>query len=60
MTAIAAEEVQAKRHRELPAANTPPTSPSKASFPSASGRDELLVAWTDLLVGVITQKEATA
>jgi hypothetical protein len=30
------------------------------SLPPASVCGELLVAWTDLLVGVITQEEATA
>ena len=61
MTVIAAEQVHGIGCRECPAANTPPTLPSMpTSFPSASVRGELLVAWTDLLVGVIAQKEGSA
>jgi hypothetical protein len=60
MTVIAAEEAHGIGRRESPAANTTPLSPSKPSLPPASGCGELLVAWTDLLVGVIARKEATA
>ncbi len=61
MTVIAAEEVHGIGRRESPAANTPPPSPSMPMpSPPASVCGELLVAWTDLLVGVIAQKEASA
>jgi len=60
MAVIAAEEVHGIGRRECPTANTPPTSPSMPSSPSALVCGELLVAWTDLLVGVIVQKEANA
>ena len=60
MTVIAAEEVHDRSRRASSAANTPPASPSMPSLPPASVCSELLVAWTDLLVGVITQEEATA
>lgn len=60
MTVIAAEEVHGIGRRESPAANTPPTPPSIPSCPPASVSSELLAAWTDLLVGVIAQKEASA
>lgn len=59
MMVIAAEEVHGIGCRESPAVNTPPTSSSMPSFLPASVCGELLVAWTDLLVGVILQKEAT-
>jgi hypothetical protein len=60
MTVIAVEEVHGIGGRESPAADTPPTSPSTPSFAPASVCGELLAAWTDLLVGVIAQKEASA
>ena len=58
MTVITAEEVHGIRRP--PAASTTPSSPSMPSLPPASVCGELLVAWTDLLVGVIAQKEASA
>ena len=61
MTVIAAEEVHGIGRRESPAANTTPTSLSMPSLPPATVCGELLVAWTDLLVGIIARKsEATA
>jgi len=61
MTLIAAEEVHGKERRESTTATTTPTSPSMPSpLPPASVCGELLVVWTDLLVGVIAQKEAIA
>jgi hypothetical protein len=60
MTVIAAEEVHGIGRRECPAANTTPTSPSMPSSLPALVCGELLVAWTDLLVGVIVQEEASA
>ena len=59
MTIIAAKEVHGVSRRESPAANTPPALPPMPSFSPASVCAELLVVWTDLLVGVIAQKEAT-
>jgi hypothetical protein len=60
MTVITAEEIHGKGRRESSTANTTVPSPSMPSFPPASVCGELLVAWTDLLVGVIAQKEAIA
>ncbi len=60
MTVVAAEEVHGIGRRESPAANTLPTSPFIPSSLPASVSSELLTAWTDLLVGVIAQKEASA
>ena len=60
MTVVASEEVHGIGRRESPAANTPPTSPSTPSPLPASVSSEMLTAWTDLVVGVIAQKEASA
>jgi hypothetical protein len=60
MTVVAAEEVHCIGRRESPAANTLPTSPFIPSSLPASVSSELLTAWTDLLVEVIAQKEASA
>jgi len=59
MTVVAAEEAHCIGRRESPAANTPPASPSIPSLFPASVNSELLAAWTDLLVEVIAQKEAS-
>ena len=57
MTVIAAEEVHGIGGRESHAMYTPPTSFSTPSFAPAAVCGELLVAWTDLLAGVIAQEE---
>jgi hypothetical protein len=60
MTVVGAEETLGADRRDPPMANTSPIYRSMPSpLPASVGR-ELLVAWTDLLVGVLVQKEVTA
>lgn len=59
MIAITAKEVQGKEARTSSTASTLPTSAFMPTSSTAPGGGELLAAWADLLVGVITQREAT-
>ncbi len=60
MMAIAAEEVHAKDRLASATGNTSTALSSRPRTPSASDWGELLAAWTDLLVGVVTRREATS
>ena len=59
MIAVTAEQVHGNECRASSTANTLSLSSSMPTSPTTPGGGELLAAWADLLVGVITQREAT-
>jgi hypothetical protein len=59
MIAITAEEVRGKECGSSPTASALPPTPSMLTSSTTPSGGELLAVWTDLLVGVITQREAT-